>query len=91
MGESFEYDVGKSVSNRAKHGIDFVEAQEIWRDTRRLEIDARSIGAPRAQVIGTARGKLWSAFVTARGGAIRIISVRRARRDERKLYEAEDL
>jgi uncharacterized DUF497 family protein len=29
----------------------------------------------------------WSAFVTYRGEAIGIISVRRARREERKIYE----
>ena len=85
----FEFDPRKSAANLAKHGIDFFDAQEIWMDDRRLEIDARSLGEPRTQVLGRAFGALWSAVVTVRASRIRIISVRRARPDERNLYEAE--
>ncbi|MSO62009.1 MAG: hypothetical protein EXQ50_07965 [Acidobacteria bacterium] len=28
----FEFDPAKSAANKAKHGIDFVEAQEFWND-----------------------------------------------------------
>jgi hypothetical protein len=28
----FEYDPNKSEANKAKHGIDFEEAQELWND-----------------------------------------------------------
>ncbi|MDJ0601504.1 MAG: BrnT family toxin [Crocosphaera sp.] len=38
----FEYDDAKSCSNKDKHGIDFVEAQALWLDEKRLEIAARS-------------------------------------------------
>lgn len=38
----FEFDPEKSAANKTKHGIDFVEAQEIWTDTDRLEIPAES-------------------------------------------------
>ena len=31
----FEFDATKSAANRAKHGIDFVEAQSIWNDPDR--------------------------------------------------------
>jgi uncharacterized DUF497 family protein len=41
-------------------------------------------------VVGAVCGALWSAVVTRRRGSVRIISVRRARQDERRLYEAED-
>ena len=60
----FEFDPRKSAANLAKHGIDFFDAQEIWMDDRRLEIDARSLGEPRTQVLGRAFGALWSAVVT---------------------------
>jgi len=86
----FEFDPRKSASNLAKHGIDFVAAQEMWMDPFMVEIDARSSGEPRTLVIGSAAGSLWSAVVTRRRGCVRIISVRRARQDERRLYEAED-
>jgi uncharacterized DUF497 family protein len=85
----FEFDPRKSAANLAKHGIDFVAAQEIWMDQDMVEIDARSHDEPRTLVLGFAHGALWSAVVTARGGRVRIISVRRARADERGLYEAE--
>jgi uncharacterized DUF497 family protein len=84
----FEFDPAKSAANWAKHGIDFVEAQEIWSDADRLETPARSLDEPRSQVIGRANGKTWSAFITYRNERIRIISVRRARPDEEQRYVA---
>jgi uncharacterized DUF497 family protein len=85
---SFEFDPEKSSANKTKHGIDFVEAQEIWSDIDRLEIPARSLDEPRRQVIGRIGEKTWSAFVTYRHEKIRIISVRRARPDEEARYVA---
>ncbi len=29
---TFEFDPGKSATNKTKHGIDFVEAQALWKD-----------------------------------------------------------
>jgi uncharacterized protein len=86
---AFEFDPEKSAANKAKHGIDFVEAQEIWSDTDRLEIPARSLDEPRFQVIGRIGEKTWSAFITYRNEKIRIISVRRARADEEARYLAD--
>ncbi len=85
----FDFDSDKSVANKAKHGIDFVEAQEIWADIDRLEIPARSLDEPRYQVIGRIREKTWSAFITYRNEKTRIISVRRARADEEARYLAD--
>jgi len=85
----FEFDPIKSEKNRLKHGIDFVAAQEIWGDDERVETQSRSKSEERFQVLGRAGGKIWAAFVTYRGEAIRIISVRRARIEERTRYEEE--
>ena len=85
----FEFDSEKSAANKAKHGIDFVEAQEIWTDAERLEIPARSLDEPRQQVIGRIGKQTWSAFITYRNDKIRIISVRRARADEEARYLAD--
>ena len=42
----FEYDPSKSVSNKAKHGIDFDEAQAMWNDDALIEYArARRIAA----------------------------------------------
>ena len=84
----FEFDPEKSAANKAKHGIDFDEAQEIWTDTDRLQIPARSLDEARFQVIGRIGEKTWSAFITYRNEKIRIISVRRARADEEAWYLA---
>lgn len=83
----FEYDPRKSKANREKHGIDFEEAQELWDDPDAIGFPARSDDEERFALLGIVREKLWMAFYTARTGRIRLMSVRRARTEERKLYE----
>jgi uncharacterized protein len=83
----FEFDPGKSIRNLEKHGIDFDEAKQIWDDPYLLEIPARVVDEPRSIVLGRYSGKVWAAIITRRVGKIRIISVRRARNEERELYE----
>lgn len=83
----FEFDPRKSQSNQEKHGIDFVAAQAIWEDPALLEIPARTLDEPRWLVIGRIGRKHWSAVITLRGQAIRLISVRRSRPEEIQLYE----
>ena len=82
----FEFDPAKSTANLEKHGIDFKGAQAMWTDPDRLEIPARSLDEPRIQVIGRIGDVVWSAFTTMRSGRIRIISVRRARDEEKAAY-----
>lgn len=84
----FEYDSAKSQSNKVKHGIDFEEAKLLWSDPLRVEIKASSTTEPRFMVIGKIRDKHWSAIVTYRDVAIRIISVPRSRDNEVDLYES---
>jgi uncharacterized DUF497 family protein len=83
----FEYDERKSEANASKHGIDFVAAQALWLDVDRLEIPARTEDESRFLVIGILEGRHWSAVITYRGERVRIISVRRSRREEVELYE----
>ena len=83
----FEFDLKKSASNKKKHGIDFEEAQELWLDPHLLEIEARSTDEPRFLLIGKIGSKHWSAVVTYRDDKVRIISVRRSRKEEVNLYE----
>ena len=85
----FEFDERKSRANKAKHGIDFVEAQALWLDDGLLRIAARTADEPRFVVIGLIDGRHWSAVVTYRDDAIRLISVRRSRASEVKAYEGE--
>ncbi len=86
----FEYDEGKSASNKSKHGIDFDEAQQLWQDPDRVEIPARTDDEPRSVVIGKIGGKHWSAVITQRGENVRLISVRRSRENEVQIYESSE-
>ena len=85
---AFEFDAVKSESNRAKHGIDFVEAQSLWNDPMLLEIPAKTDDELRLLVIGRIDERHWSAVITYRGSNIRLISVRRSRTEEVVLYES---
>ncbi len=84
----FEFDPNKSDANKMKHGVDFIEAQELWNDIDLLEIPARTIDEPRFLVIGKIVDNHWTAIVTYRNDSIRIISVRRARKEEIEFYES---
>jgi uncharacterized DUF497 family protein len=85
---AFEFDLQKSKLNKSKHGIDFMEAQELWDDPFRLVIPARTTDEARYLLIGKISDKYWSAVFTPRGDIIRLISVRRSRKEEIELYES---
>lgn len=88
---NFEFDKKKSQANLEKHGIDFDDAQQLWDDADLLEIPAKTVDEPRSLVIGMIAGNHWSVVITYRGNRIRIISVRRSRKEEVTLYESENI
>ena len=83
----FEYDPAKSMGNKAKHGIDFDEAQALWKDEDRLEAMIMRPGEKRCLLVGLIDSLHWTAIITYRGEVARIISVRRSRHDEVERYE----
>ena len=83
----FEFDEAKSHLNKQKHGIDFVRARALWEDPDLIEIPARTTDEPRFVVIGRIGSRHWSAIITYRDDCVRIISVRRSRTEEVKIYE----
>jgi len=83
----FEYNSNKSELNQEKHGIDFDEAQQLWNDENLLEAPLNFPDETRFLCIGKIEEKHWSAVITYRLGAIRIISVRRSRHVEVEYYE----
>jgi uncharacterized protein len=85
---NFEFDPNKSDTNKIKHGIDLIEAQELWNDIDLLEIPAKTTDEPRFLVIGKIGEKHWTGIITYRNDNIRLISVRRARNEEIELYES---
>lgn len=86
----FEFDMRKSESNLQKHGIDFAEAQVLFSDPR-IVCSQTSRNRER-RTVALARhpqdGSMWSVSFVLRGSrCIRIISVRRATKEEVSLYD----
>ena len=84
----FEFDPEKSDINKRKHGIDFIEAQALWDDPDFIEIPVKVSDELRFLVIGKISEKHWSGVITYRTEKIKIISVRRSRKEEVDLYES---
>ncbi len=83
----FEYDTTKNKSNYKKHKIDFVTVQRLWDDKNRIEIPAKVIGEKRFMIIGKIDNDIWSAIFTIRKNKIRIISARKASKNEKEIYK----
>jgi len=83
----FEIDPAKSNRNKKKHGIDFLDAQALWDDPDFIEIPVTTTDETRFLVIGRISEKHWSAIITYRSERVRIISVRRSRKEEVGIYE----
>jgi uncharacterized protein len=84
----FEFDAEKSDNNKKKHGIDFFDAQALWDDPDLIVIPARTTDEPRFLVVGKIGDKHWSGVITYRSENVRIISIRRSRKEEIDIYES---
>jgi len=83
----FEFDSEKSDNNKKKHGINFLDAQALWDDPDCVLIPAKTIDEPRFLIIGKIEDEHWSGVITYRSESVRIISVRRSRKEEIDIYE----
>ncbi|MCA2685234.1 MAG: BrnT family toxin [Microcystis sp. M038S2] len=82
-----EWDNNKAASNLIKHKIDFEDAKNIFLDPNRLEReDKRDYDEARIQVIGIVNQVVLFVVYTKRNGRYRIISARRANKNERRQY-----
>jgi uncharacterized protein len=81
----FEWDESKRQSNLAKHHIDFQDALRIF-DGPIFEKPGRSHGEDRVLAIGVLEDIEIVVVYAVRGKRRRIISARRAHRDERQDY-----
>ncbi len=84
---ALEWDQNKNINNIKKHGIDFVDADKIFKNPIFTKIDDR-IDYKEKRWIGI--GRLEKVIVvlifTKRGKNIRIISIRKANNIERRIY-----
>ena len=84
-----EWDEAKRQANILKHGIDFVDAIAIFAGEFIENEDLRrDYGEPRFRAFGEIEGRLLHVVSTWRNDRRRIISARRARRNERRAYYA---
>ncbi len=83
----FEWDEAKRLSNLAKHGFDFADAAKLdWVRAHILPDRRFDYGDDRYRAFLTMDRVLCSIAFTRRAGALRILSLRRANRMERRLY-----
>jgi len=82
---SFEWNEQKRVANIAKHGIDFEDAA-IALQQPRLEFPSDRNGETRILAICPDTDTLIAVAYTTRDTTCRIISARRARKNEQRLY-----
>jgi uncharacterized protein len=87
MPPGFEWDAAKNAANVAKHGIDFDDAVRIFEGPVLEQIDnRRDYGEKRVAVTGIVTELELFVVYTVRGDNRRIISARRASKDERDAY-----
>jgi hypothetical protein len=81
----FEWDANKSKSNLAKHGFDFEDASQIFYDSMLVHRSNRN-DEERWIAVGSLEDRLIAVVFTRREKVIRIISARRARKNEENEY-----
>ncbi len=83
-----EWDEVKRIKNLHKHGLDFADAGEVLESKYRLDIPVIRGDEMRTQSISYVSGVLAVLTVayTDREGVVRVISYRKASREEREVY-----
>ena len=87
-GNDFVWDAAKAVANRRKHGVRFEDAATAFLDPLFAMMDASRNDEGRDAIVGfDNNGRLlFVVHIEIEGDHIRIVSARRAERNEEKLY-----
>jgi len=86
----FEWDEKKALSNLKKHGVSFEEASTVFGDWLAITIDDPLHSEEENRFIIIGKSELFNTLVVVhveRNKAIRIISARKATKNEQMLYE----
>ncbi|TPL91057.1 BrnT family toxin [Mesorhizobium sp. B2-3-12] len=79
----FEWDETKARTNRAKHGVDFAIASSFDFANALVRLDdSEDFGEDRLVAIGLIEAGVYVMVYVERGDAVRVISLRRATRQE---------
>ena len=92
VADLFEWDDEKEAVNLRNHGVSFHDAVVAFRDPFAFEeIDEREdYGEERIQLLGMCGDRMLHVTYTERENRIRIISARRAEKNEREDYHCEN-
>jgi uncharacterized DUF497 family protein len=93
VGSEFEWDEEKAAENLRKHGVSFPQAALAFRDPLAVDLfdDREDYEEDRFLHIGSYAGQVLTVAYTERGGdRIRIISARRATKDEQEYYQSQN-
>jgi len=83
----FEWDEAKRLANLDKHGIDFIDVPEVFDgDIVTVEDSRYSYGEQRFVTFGVLQGRVAAVVHTDRGQSIRIVSARKATKNEQRTY-----
>ena len=81
----FDWDSRKRASNTKKHGIDFIDLVDFF-EADFLQQKLAFADEQRWKAIGSLNGEITTVVYTKRKQKLRIISARKARINEQKLY-----
>jgi uncharacterized protein len=84
---NFDWDDAKRLSNIKKHGIDFIDAPAVFDGyTLTMEDDRYDYSEKRFVTFGIMEGKVVVVVHTENEDSIRIISIRKATKNEKYIY-----
>ena len=81
------WDERKRAANLAKHGLDFADAWRVFESLSKLTFESARKGEVRKFDLAVVKNVLLAFVYVERKSAVRAISLRRASRMERRMYE----
>lgn len=81
------WDERKRAANLAKHGLDFADAWRVFESLSKLTFESARKGEVRKLDLAVVKNVLLAFVYVERSSAVRAISLRRASRMERRIYE----
>ncbi|MBC3874263.1 BrnT family toxin [Undibacterium flavidum] len=84
----YNYDRSKKASNLEKHGLDFDDARQVIESEQTVTFEDKRFNydEPRFITMGMLRGSVVVIVTTESDTNIRIISMRKAEKNEQKIY-----
>ena len=84
-----EFDSGKDEINRLKHGVPLAIGAEVLRNrVEQIIDDRRDYGEARFNAFGLVNGRLFVCTYTMRDQTHRLISVRKASKQEQRIWQS---